>query len=43
MLMSEFNKLIIFGKYNGPNYDFLTIVDLTIAKIINIFKNINNI
>ena len=28
MLMSEFNKLIIFGKYNEPNLDQLTIVDL---------------
>ena len=28
MLMSEFNKLIIFGKYNEPNNDQITIVDL---------------
>ena len=28
MLMTEFNKLIIFGKYNEPNLDQVTIVDL---------------
>ena len=28
MLMSEFNKLIIFGKFNEPNLDQITIVDL---------------
>ena len=28
MLMSEFNKLIIFGKYNEPNFDSVIIVDL---------------
>ena len=28
MLMTEFNKLIIFGKYNEPNLDQITIVDL---------------
>ena len=28
MLMSEFNKLIIFGKFNEPNNEQITIVDL---------------
>ena len=28
MLMTEFNKLIIFGKYNEPNQDQVTIVNL---------------
>ena len=28
MLMTEFNKLVIFGKYNEPNLNQVTIVDL---------------